>query len=162
MGGDFADSGFGGKVFRWDRGPTLDRNPMVWLQEYSWTARLTKWGWFLLVIVAEYAMFVAFPDQSMIAVLSSGRIAQRGRKFRRERQNSLLELLVSPLSVPAVVAGRFVGHLLPFHSRVRHFGRLLEWWLLKIREFAPILRPGCCNLRCCSYRCGRGPSFSGA
>ncbi len=45
-------------VFRWDKGRAMDRNPIAWLQEYSWTAKLTKWGWFVVAIFAE---FVAVP-----------------------------------------------------------------------------------------------------
>ena len=32
---------------------SLDRNPIGWLHQYSWSARLTKWGWCFVVIALE-------------------------------------------------------------------------------------------------------------
>jgi hypothetical protein len=34
----FSTSEFWQRAFRWNKGRTLDRNPMAWLQEYSWPA----------------------------------------------------------------------------------------------------------------------------
>ena len=31
----------------------LDKNPIAWLQQYSWGNRLNKWGWCLLIVIAE-------------------------------------------------------------------------------------------------------------
>ena len=50
----FAASEFWRAACRWDRGSALDRNPVAWLQEYSWTARLTKWGWLCVLLGAEF------------------------------------------------------------------------------------------------------------
>src|SRR6185436_4708423 len=40
-------------VFKWDTQRARSANPIAWLQEYSWSARLAKWGWFWLAIFAE-------------------------------------------------------------------------------------------------------------
>jgi ABC-type transport system involved in multi-copper enzyme maturation permease subunit len=108
----FSDSDFWQTVFYWERGRTLDHNPMAWLQEYSWTARLTKWGWFLAVLVAEYIMLFVSPgwQPQLTTVLSLGVAFSATGSFRRERQSGLLEiLLVTPLSVRQLMAGRLWG-----------------------------------------------------
>jgi hypothetical protein len=56
----FSSSEFWQELFTWDKGRTLDRNPVAWLQEYSWTARLTKWGWFILLLGAELIVAIVW------------------------------------------------------------------------------------------------------
>jgi len=115
----FAGSEFWRALFHWKRGPALDRNPMAWLQEYSWTARLTKWGWLFVILMAELLMLGSFPGRQpqLTAVLSLGVAFSATVSFRRERQDGLLELLlVTPLSVRQLVGGRLCGicfHFLP-------------------------------------------------
>jgi ABC-type transport system involved in multi-copper enzyme maturation permease subunit len=110
-------------IFRWDKGPTLDRNPMAWLQEYSWTARLTKWGWFLgLLLVQMIVISEGVHDSSqayewLACLLALGVAFSAAGSFRRENETGLLELLlVTPLSVRQIVNGRIWGvccHYLP-------------------------------------------------
>jgi ABC-type Na+ efflux pump permease subunit len=108
----FSDSEFWQSVFHWEHGKTLDRNPMAWLQEYSWTARLTKWGWFLGLLFAEVFSFNYYPglQPQLITALSFGVAFSATGSFRRERQTGLLEiLLVTPLSVKQLMVGRLWG-----------------------------------------------------
>ncbi|MBU6401852.1 MAG: hypothetical protein KGS61_16160 [Verrucomicrobia bacterium] len=120
----FANSDFWRAVFRWDKSRTLDRNPIAWLQEYSWTARLTKWGWCLVTLCGE--LFVlnhweqagGFGWQPALTwALLLGLAFSAVSSFRRERQAGLLELLlVTPLSSQQLIQGRLWGvwcHFLP-------------------------------------------------
>ena len=119
---DFARSDLSRTVFQWDKNRTLDRNPIAWLQEYSWTARLTKWGWFGGLILAEF-FFLAGPFAGsqvvLIAALSAGVAFSAVGSFRRERHTGLLELLlVTPLSVRQVINGRLWGIFCHFFPAV--------------------------------------------
>jgi ABC-type Na+ efflux pump permease subunit len=108
----FSDSEFWQTIFHWERSRTLDHNPMAWLQEYSWTARLTKWGWCLALLVTEFFMLFVSPggQPQLTTVLSLGVAFSATGSFRRERQSGLLEiLLVTPLSVRQLMAGRLWG-----------------------------------------------------
>jgi hypothetical protein len=120
----FSTSDFWRAFFRWDTSRTLDRNPMAWLQEYSWTAQLTKWGWLVVVLLAELVLLSDFesPDaltwQALVAsALALGVAFSAVGSFRREQATGLLELLlVTPLSMRQFLGGRFWGiccHYLP-------------------------------------------------
>jgi hypothetical protein len=117
--GLFSGSEFWRLVFYWKRGKALDRNPVAWLQEYSWTARLTKWGWFFVMIFAGFVMLVGFPgcQFQLTVLLSLGVAFSATGSFRRERQSGMLEiLLVTPLSARRLVVGRLWGicsHFIP-------------------------------------------------
>jgi len=108
----FADSQFLGRVFRWNKGRTLDRNPIAWLQEYSWTARLTKWGWLLLAIFGQ-----VFGSRNLMWVLIAAIAFAAVGSFRRELQAGSLELLlVTPVREHQLITGRLWGlfcHFLP-------------------------------------------------
>jgi ABC-type Na+ efflux pump permease subunit len=114
---EFSSSEFWQVIFRWDETRTLDRNPIAWLQEYSWTARLTKWGWCLALLFAEFVVLSASVGGSMgntqiylTGALALGVAFSAVGSFRRERQTGLLELLlVSPLSVRQLINGRIWG-----------------------------------------------------
>jgi hypothetical protein len=129
----FSTSDFWQAVFRWNKGRTLDRNPMAWLQEYSWTARLTKWGWFLLVVAAELAVSpdwdsirVADAQCIFAAVLGLGVAFSAVGSFRRERQTGLLEvLLVTPLSAAQLLRGRLWGIFCHYFPSL---AVLMAWW----------------------------------
>ncbi len=108
----FSDSEYWRELFHWEHSRTLDNNPMSWLQEYSWTARLTKWGWFLSMLVAEFFEIFGFPgyQQQLIIIVSLGLAFSATGSFRRERQTGLLEvLLVTPLSARQLMIGRLWG-----------------------------------------------------
>ena len=108
----FADSQFWRRFFRWNTARTLDRNPIAWLQEYSWTARLTKWGWLVLAIVGE-----VFGPQNVMWVLIGAIAFAAAASFRREQEAGSLELLlVTPLGEWQLIKGRLWGlfaHFLP-------------------------------------------------
>ena len=120
----FSTSDFWRAFFRWNTSRTLDRNPMAWLQEYSWTARLTKWGWLVAVLVAEF-MVLTYAESNtgllqqplVTSALGLGVAFSAVGSFRREQATGLLELLlVTPLSVRQFLGGRFWGiccHYLP-------------------------------------------------
>ena len=90
----------------------MDRNPIAWLQEYSWTARLTKWGWLVLAIVGE-----VFGPQNVMWVLIGAIAFAATASFRREQEAGSLELLlVTPLGEWQLIKGRLWGlfcHFLP-------------------------------------------------
>jgi ABC-type transport system involved in multi-copper enzyme maturation permease subunit len=120
----FSTSDFWQAFFHWDKSRTLDRNPVAWLQEYSWTARLTKWGWFVLVLLVEFVVFVwdgsyrsPLWQPAVILALGLGIAFSAVASFRREQETGLLELLlVTPLSERHLLRGRFWGiccHYLP-------------------------------------------------
>jgi len=113
---DFSRSVFWQDVFRWDKSRTLDHNPVAWLQEYSWTARLTKWGGCFFLLVCELITIPSGAERdstlqpALIGLLTLGIAFGAAGSFRRERQSGLLELmLVTPLSVRQVIAGRLWG-----------------------------------------------------
>jgi hypothetical protein len=120
----FSGSEFWREVFHWNTSQTLDHNPMAWLQEYSWTARLTKWAWFLGLGFAELVLLASGDERGLLglqpvvaSILASGIAFSAAGSFRRERQDGLLELLlVTPLSTWRVLGGRVWGiccHFLP-------------------------------------------------
>ena len=119
----FSDSDFWQAFFRWNTSRTLDRNPMAWLQEYSWTARLTKWGWLAVVLLAEFVVLANGGSSSLfwqpvvVGALGLGVAFSAVGSFRREQASGLLELLlVTPITVRQFLGGRFWGiccHYLP-------------------------------------------------
>jgi hypothetical protein len=115
----FSTSEFWQAAFHWERGRTLDRNPIAWLQEYSWTARLTKWGWLTAMLMMELIALVGYLgwQPQLTAALSLGVAFSAAGSFRRERQTGLLEiLLVTPVSARSLIGGRLwgiCGHFLP-------------------------------------------------
>jgi ABC-type transport system involved in multi-copper enzyme maturation permease subunit len=126
----FSESALMRSLFRWNKARVLDRNPIAWLQEYSWTARLTKWGWLLLAIFGE----VAGPRNVMWALIGAFAFAAAG-SFRRELQSGSLELLlVTPLRESQLISGRLWGlfsHFLP---------AVLVWTTFRV--FAHVMVPG--------------------
>jgi ABC-type transport system involved in multi-copper enzyme maturation permease subunit len=129
---NFADSQFWRRVFRWNTARTLDRNPIAWLQEYSWTARLTKWGWLVLAIVGE-----VFGPQNVMWVLIGAIAFAAAASFRREQEAGSLELLlVTPLGEWQLIKGRLWGlfcHFLP---------AVLVWTVFRYMEGALSSRSG--------------------
>jgi heme exporter protein D len=119
----FSESDFWQAFFRWNTSRTLDRNPMAWLQEYSWTARLTKWGWLVVVLLVEFFVVADFGSSSLfwqpvvVGALGLGVAFSAVGSFRREQASGLLELLlVTPITVRQFLGGRFWGiccHYLP-------------------------------------------------
>ncbi|MBM3832641.1 MAG: hypothetical protein FJ403_05095 [Verrucomicrobia bacterium] len=121
----FSSSDFWRAFFRWDKSRTLDRNPIAWLQEYSWTARLTKWGWFGVIMIGEllmlfnYAFFFLW-QLRLALVLALGMAFTSAWSFRRERQSGALELLlVTPLQAGQLIRGRLWGLWAHFFQPLR-------------------------------------------
>ena len=122
----FSNSEFWQELFRWDKSRTLDRNPMAWLQEYSWTARLTKWGWFLILLLIDLVVMTDWDSQSFLRWLPAltGGLAlsvafSAANSFRRERQTGLLEiLLVTPIPARQVIGGRLWGMVCNFFPAI--------------------------------------------
>ena len=94
---------------------SLDRNPIGWLQHYSWSGRITKWSWFAAIIVVESLLITDFSDfdemQPGLAVILFGGVAfASAASFRKERESGALELLlVCPLTVAQLMLGRLRG-----------------------------------------------------
>jgi hypothetical protein len=96
---------------------TLDRNPIGWLQQYSWSDRLTKWGWCLLavtiecVLVSDESLRWLWSGQYGLAqLLMLGLAFTASSSFRQEQQTGALELLlVTPLNERQLIGGRLRG-----------------------------------------------------
>jgi len=94
---------------------SLERNPIGWLQHYSWSGRITKWGWLAAIIVVEsfaIADVTSFPDVQplIVFVLVAGLAFTASASFREERESGALELLlVCPLTVAQLIWGRLRG-----------------------------------------------------
>jgi ABC-type transport system involved in cytochrome c biogenesis permease component len=94
---------------------SLDRNPVGWLQHYSWNGRITKWSWLAVIIIVE--LFAIrdvrnFADAQPIFVLlfTAGLAFTASASFREERESGALELLlVCPLTVAQLIWGRLRG-----------------------------------------------------
>ena len=94
----------------------LSRNPVGWLEQYSWSARLSKWGWcFVIVVIGSWLLTM---NARMLhygfswlttAVLVSMAFSAVG-SFQKEKQNGALELLlVTPLREKDIIVGRLWG-----------------------------------------------------
>jgi ABC-type transport system involved in multi-copper enzyme maturation permease subunit len=131
-------------IFAWNKNRTLDKNPIAWLQEYSWTARLTKWGWFLVVLVAELIVLGSWEPRRapesrwfLPAGLALAVAFSAVGSFRRKNETGLLELLlVTPLSVRQLVCGRIWGIFCHYFPAVSIF-LVLVWgdYLLNPRAY---------------------------
>lgn len=94
---------------------SLDRNPIGWLQHYSWSGRITKWGWLAAMIffqsfaVTDVQNF-ADAQPIFVLVLVAGLAFTASASFREERESGALELLlVCPLTVAQLIWGRLRG-----------------------------------------------------
>jgi len=95
---------------------TLDRNPIAWLQQYSWKARLSKWGLCLAFIVVEGLAQSDDPDQILLLqlilllVLAAVLTFVGVSTFLQEKRSGALELvLITPLRVEQIIFGRAWG-----------------------------------------------------
>lgn len=103
---------------RWLR-RRLERNPIGWLEQRSWSGRLVVWSW-LAVVACLYSSLLtnlnlyqrAFHAiQSLLATLLALSIGLcAAGSFRRERETGVLELLlVAPLEEWQIIGGRVRG-----------------------------------------------------
>jgi ABC-type Na+ efflux pump permease subunit len=95
----------------------LERNPIAWLQQYSWKARVSKWGLCLLFVILECAVIDAndpyalgWVIAALLLVLAAAYTFAGVNGFLQERKTGALELiLVSPISVNEIIFGRVWG-----------------------------------------------------
>ncbi|MEK7781787.1 MAG: hypothetical protein AAB370_09855 [Verrucomicrobiota bacterium] len=106
-----------GLLKRWLR-RRLDKNPIGWLEQRSWSGRMVTWAWFAIIISVysavltdrnffrgggEIQMLIGWSLAISMAVSATG-------SFRRERESGVLELLlVSPLTTRQIINGRLRG-----------------------------------------------------
>jgi len=120
---------------RWMRWK-LNRNPIGWLEQRTWSGRLVMWSW-LAVLVGFYSTVVSSggfylhnfqPIQVALAWLLLVSIAATASgSFRRERESGVLELLlVSPLNSWQIILGRVRGMWAQFTPAV---ALLIGVWL---------------------------------
>jgi ABC-type transport system involved in cytochrome c biogenesis permease component len=104
-------------LFRSKMRRTLERNPIGWLQQYSTTARMTRWGWCLFIVIAECVLVpsviwydLEWPQYWLLLLVALSLAASAAGSFRRERETGALELiLVTPLSELEIILGRLFG-----------------------------------------------------
>ena len=95
---------------------TLDWNPIAWLQQYSWKARLSKWGLCLGFVLIEWAARNT-SDSDRETVNGALLLTLVGictfvgvSGFLEEKRSGALELLlVTPISVNKLIFGRVWG-----------------------------------------------------
>jgi ABC-type Na+ efflux pump permease subunit len=105
-----------GRRFRRKMQRTLDWNPIAWLQQYSWKARLSKWGLCLVFLMIEWAALQA-PDGTVSLIRVPLLLALAGiytfvgvNSFLEEKRSGALELiLVTPITVNKLIFGRTWG-----------------------------------------------------
>ena len=104
-------------IFRSKMSGLLTRNPIGWLQQYTWSARLLKWGWCLGIVLFE-CMLVTAPSLSNVwdgqyllaSLLILGIAFTASGSFREERQTGAMELLlITPLKARQILRGRIRG-----------------------------------------------------
>jgi hypothetical protein len=111
-------------LFRWDTRKARSIHPIAWLQEYSWSARLAKWGWCVLVLFLQVGISLSesgkhFPtaQQALAIIVTLGIALSSANSFRTERLTGAMELLlVTPLTPAKIIGGRLWGiwiHFLP-------------------------------------------------
>lgn len=112
----------------------LERNPMGWLQQRTWSGRLVTWGWFA-VVVSLYSG--ALTDRNFLRnfsgfqhvmgwLLAVSLAMSAAGSFRRERESGVMELLlVSPMGERRMITGRLQGLWSQF---LPSFGLFLGIW----------------------------------
>ena len=96
---------------------SLDRNPVAWLQQYSWKARLIKWGLCLAFILIQMTFLAGgsvegllLAENFMLVGLAAAWLFVGVNSFLEDKRSGALELLlVSPISVNKLIFGRVWG-----------------------------------------------------
>ncbi len=107
-----------GLLRRWMR-RKLERNPIGWLEQRTWSGRLVMWSW-LAVLVSFYSTVVSTGgvylrnfqslQSALTMMLMVSVAATAAGSFRRERESGVLELLlVAPLNSWQIISGRLRG-----------------------------------------------------
>ncbi|MDB6125754.1 MAG: hypothetical protein JWQ71_4747 [Pedosphaera sp.] len=105
-----------GFLQRWMR-RKLERNPIGWLEQRTWSGRVVTWGWFAMMISLYSAALtegfhrgIQVLQQFMACLLIAGVTVSAAGSFRRERETGVLELLlVSPITEAQIITGRLRG-----------------------------------------------------
>ncbi len=106
-----------GFLRRWMR-RKLERNPIGWLEQRTWSGRLVMWSWFAVMITFYSAVLGGTPNfraldslESLMAwLLLVSMAASAAGSFQRERESGVMELLlVSPMTVGQIIDGRLRG-----------------------------------------------------
>ena len=115
----FSESDLWREVFDWDTREARSRHPIAWLQEYSWSARLAKWGCCAVVLVVQLGLvFVGlvssqhyYAGQALLGIgVIAGISLSAANSFRSERLSGAMELLlVTPLTPMKIIGGRLWG-----------------------------------------------------
>ncbi len=97
---------------------TMEWNPVAWLQQYSWKARLSKWVICLFFVALECTVFVVRIRPytidgaltTLLLVLAAAYTFAGVNGLLQARKNGNLELLlISPLSARQIILGRAWG-----------------------------------------------------
>jgi len=121
-------------------GRILDRNPIAWLQQYSWKARLLKWVLCLAFVVVETAAFMVGPTDDnqrdiieplFILTFAAGMTFAGINSFAEEKHSGALELiLITPIPINQIILGRVRGvweQFLPAALMLACFDAGLHW-----------------------------------
>jgi ABC-type Na+ efflux pump permease subunit len=123
---------------------TLDRNPIAWLQQYSWKERVGKWVLCLVFVVAvtvlvcgnrqDYSDFGAATALLFLLTIAAGMTFAGINSFAEEKQSGALELiLVTPIPINQIIFGRVLGvwkQFLPAALMLAFFDAARLWILL--------------------------------
>lgn len=128
----------GRALWRRQRRRALARNPIAWLQVYSWRARAAKWGWCLFLAGAEWLLLNVCPreywllGQYLVGLALLLTIVFAGAaSWRQERRAGVWELiLITPLSPWQLAGGRVRG-------LYQQFLAALLVWLASLWIWAP-------------------------
>ena len=95
---------------------TLEWNPIAWLQQYSWQARLSKWGLCLGLVLLECVLTTGSASdmldaQSLMVLILAAAFTYVGvNSFLTEKKSGALELLlVTPVTPNQIIWGRVWG-----------------------------------------------------
>ncbi len=100
-------------------GRVLERNPMVWLQQYSWKPRVVKWGLCLaFVLIATVLMrgninpyhYGVTVEPFLFLTIAAGMTFAGINSFAEEKRSGALEMiLVTPVPINQIIFGRVRG-----------------------------------------------------
>lgn len=136
------------RVLAWPKTTALERNPIAWLEEHRWSARITKWAWLGIVLGATVlggCIVGPFMDYTtwlniLTLLLAGGLSFLAANSFRREQESgALVLLLVTPLSTREIVQGRLRGmilHFLPATLLLAFFWIVPAWFSNEITNGA--------------------------
>jgi len=142
-------------------GRVLDRNPIVWLQQYSWKARLIKWVLFLVFMILATALldgginpdtFVETTEPVLFLAIVAGMTFAGINSFAEEKRSGALELiLVTPIPINKIILGRLLGvweQYLPVVLLLGFLDACLRWFIENPRGWE-----NCCRYLVSAFPC---------